>query len=79
MVLLDPAEEIRRLMEDEDMPRDEASAQVRADLSSRQKIEVKPWKRSTNNPQYRWDTQAAKRGNLNARGKSGRPRSRSRG
>ncbi len=78
MVLLDPAEEIRRLIEDEDMSRDEASAKVRADLSNRQRVETKPWKRSTNNPTYKWDSKAARRGNLNARGKSGRPRSKTR-
>ena len=77
MVLLDPAEEIRRLMEDEDMPRDEASAKVRADLSHRQEVETKPWKKSGNHPQYRWDNKSAMRGNIAARGKSGRPRSKS--
>jgi len=60
------------------MPRDEASARVRADLTSRQEVETKPWKRSTKHPTYKWDAKAARRGNLNARGKSGRPRSKTR-
>lgn len=78
MVVIDPAEEIRRLVEEEEIPLAEARARVREDLQRRQKVEAKPWQRSKNNPTYKWDRKAAIRGNLNARGKSGRPRSKSR-
>ena len=41
MVLMDPAEEIRRLVEDEEIPRDEARARVREDLRKRQAVQSK--------------------------------------
>jgi hypothetical protein len=74
MVLIDPAEEIRRLVEDEDMPRDEAQAQVKEDLQRRLAVKVKPWKRSANNPVYGWDAAHRNRGLQNSRGKGGRPK-----
>ena len=74
MVLIDPMEEIRRLVDDEEMPLEEAKAQVREDLERRQAVEVKPWKRSTNNPLYGWDAAHRNRGLRNSRGKAGRPK-----
>ena len=74
MVLIDPAEEIRRLVDDEEMPLEEARAQVREDLERRLAAQEKPWQRSTNNPQYGWDAAHRRAGNLNSRGKGGRPK-----
>lgn len=74
MVLIDPAEEIRRLVDDEEMPLEEARAQVREDLQRRQAVEVKPWVRSKNNPQYGWDAAHRNRGIMKSRGKAGRPK-----
>ena len=74
MVLIDPAEEIRRLVDDEEMPLEEARAQVREDLQRRKDVVEKPWKRSTNNPQYGWDAAHRARGNAKSRGKGGRPK-----
>jgi hypothetical protein len=74
MVLIDPMEEIRRLVDDEEMPLEEARAQVREDLQRRQDVEAKPWKRSTNNPQYGWDVAHRNRGIMKSRGKAGRPK-----
>lgn len=74
MVMIDPAEEIRRLVDDEEMPLEEARAQVREDLQRRKDVAEKPWQRSKNNPQYGWDAAHRNRGLMKSRGRAGRPK-----
>lgn len=66
MVFIDPLEEIRRLVEDEEIPRDEARARVREDLRRRQAVRTRSDgpKKPMN---LRWTAKAAASGNLASR------------
>ncbi len=69
MVLMDPAEEIRRLVEDEEIPRDEARARVREDLRKRQAVQSKGVGPASKKPlNLQWTPAARKSGNLASRG-----------
>lgn len=68
MVFIDPAEEIRQMIEDEGMERDEAMAKVRADLQSRQAVRAKGDSGPSKKPMHlRWTPRAAANGNLASR------------
>lgn len=78
MVLIDPAEEIRRLVEDEELPLEEARAQVREDLRRRiavqdRHINRKPRKRRSAAPIIlQWTPKAQQSGNRASRRVSSR-------
>lgn len=70
MVLMDPAEEIRRLVEEEEIPRDEARARVREDLRKRQAVQdrrMSKTKKVGAPINLRWTPGAQKRGNQASR------------
>jgi hypothetical protein len=74
MVMIDPAEEIRRLVEDEEYPLEEARAQVREDLRRRQAVQDrhvnKVGRRGKKAPppiNLQWTPRAQARGNLASR------------
>lgn len=75
MPFIDPAEEIQRLLDEEEMTHDEAVAIVKANLKRRQALAIKPRKVSKKPPaQYTWTPQSQHRGTENSRGKGGRPK-----
>lgn len=67
MIVIDPAEEIRRLVEDEDIPEAEARARVREDLRQRREALTTPRRTPKAPMNLQWTPGAASRGNAASR------------